>query len=131
MSLGIIPKSENKTDEMVEILDQLHTYVPGSKGSDGADMQQLSFGGDCLTSMRGRQAQKVRVNSSTTSDALRGLVPFPADWHAKVNFITVCLNSILCWMLDLAIVPYFEGEMGIFCNVQCYGVTSLPGSPQV
>ncbi len=90
--IGIIPKSENKTDQMVEIMDQLHAYVP-SRGSDGEASQQVGFGGDCLTSMRARQAQKVRVNSPTASDALRGLTPFAADWHAKVNFISVCTHD--------------------------------------
>ena len=28
VSLGVIPKNENVTEEMVEILDSLHNYVP-------------------------------------------------------------------------------------------------------
>lgn len=59
-------KNENTTEGMIEILTQLQ-----------------------LTSARARQWVQIRVNSSASSAALRGLVPYAADWHAKVNLMSV------------------------------------------
>lgn len=83
--LGILPYNEVKTDEMIKILDNLHQYIP----KQPKKFQQVAFGGDALTAIRARQGINVRVNSTDTETALRGIVPFSADWHAKVNFISV------------------------------------------
>ena len=72
---------------MNEILKRLHAYVPVTAGTH--NIEQLAFGGDQLTAARVRKGIQVRTNSRDPSTALRGLVPFAADWHAKVNFITV------------------------------------------
>lgn len=32
MALGVIPKNENKREEMTEIVEVLHQYVPGCDG---------------------------------------------------------------------------------------------------
>lgn len=86
--LGILPHNEVKTEEMIKILDELHRYVP--RCSDKPEkVQQVAFGGDALTAIRARQGINVRVNSSDSVTALRGMVPFSADWHTKVNFISV------------------------------------------
>ena len=76
----MLPRNENKTDELIEIMEDLCQYVP--------DEQQVGFAGDQLTSCRARTARRVRVNSKGMK-SLRGLVPFAADWHCKVNFIQV------------------------------------------
>ncbi len=55
---------------------------------------QVAFGGDQLTVERSRNAQERRVNSDDPVDALQGLEPFAADWHAEANFLQVTL--ILC-----------------------------------
>lgn len=68
-------------------MEDLCKYVP--------DEQQVAFGGDQLTSCRTRTAQKVRVNSKGVK-SLRGLVPFAADWHCKVNFMEVCTVYAYC-----------------------------------
>lgn len=79
MPLGIIPRNENKTDQLIQIMEELHHYVPAK--------HQLSFAGDQLTAARARTARKIRVNSKDELKSLRGLVPFAADWHCKVNFM--------------------------------------------
>lgn len=85
MPLGIVPHNENTTDGMVEILKHVHTYVPCAE--DGGC--QIPFGGDQLTACRARKCQSIRVNSTSPTDALRGVIPFAADWHAKVIFMDV------------------------------------------
>lgn len=70
---------------MIEVLKHVHMYVPcADKGEC-----QIPFGGDQLTACRARKCQSVRVNSTTATDSLRGLVPFASDWHAKVVFMEV------------------------------------------
>ena len=89
--LGILPKNENLTDEMVSIAEHIQkTYVPVHEEEDSTQhVQRIAFAGDQLTAARTRKSQRVRVNSKSSSDALRGIVPFAADWHAKVNFMEV------------------------------------------
>ena len=84
---------------MNEILKKLHVYVPiisdgctdGAQSSHPQKIQQLAFGGDQLTAARARKGIQVRINSRDPSTALRGLAPFAADWHAKVNFVSVSM----------------------------------------
>ena len=45
MPAGVIPKNENKTEEMTLILKELHTYVPLDK--TGKQIA-IGFGGDQL-----------------------------------------------------------------------------------
>ena len=48
----------------------------------------VPLAGDMLMAARARTAQDIWVTSSGKS-ALQGLFPFPADWHAKMNFMEV------------------------------------------
>lgn len=84
--LGIVPNNETKTEEMIAILKGLHQYVPCASGEN---MLQVSFAGDQLTAARACQAIVPSVNSHSQSEALRGVHPCAADWHAKVNFMSV------------------------------------------
>ena len=72
---------------MVSILEHLHQYVPADRDKEDA-CSPIAFGGDQLTAARAMTAKKARVTSHGLR-ALRGLIPFCADWHAKVNFIEV------------------------------------------
>lgn len=90
--LGIIPRNEVKNDEMIEILKHLHCYVPTVNGRSSSVLQ-IGLAGDQLTAARARQAIDSRVNSKNHSEALRGLVPFASDWHAKVNFLSVSVKT--------------------------------------
>lgn len=107
----MILKNENKTDEMVDILDILHKYVPSERSTQNYlvapnevfSMQLDHFshvliGGDQLTAARIRGAQRVRGNSDNGRDRLEGLVPVVEDWHAKVCFLQV---RICVWVIIL------------------------------
>ena len=103
MPLGIIPKSENKTEEMVSIMDHLHQYVPMVEKTDfryvpsinttvevtTAKVKPILFGGDQLTVARAKGAQKAKVNSVSPSNRFDGLVPMIEDWHTKVILLKV------------------------------------------
>lgn len=62
----------------------------------GILLMQVAFGGDQLTVERSRNAQARRVNSDNFVDALEGLLPFPADWHAEANFLQVFVCVCVC-----------------------------------
>ena len=100
--LGVILKNENKGDEMVDIMEHLHQYVPTAKYSEEkfistgekvleekAKFHPILVGGDQLTVARARSAIKVKVNSHTPSKRLSGIIPVVEDWHAKANFLGV------------------------------------------
>ena len=101
--LGVQLHNEQKTSEMVEIMAELHKYVPMQSKTlsyheddeeTGARYEQQSLhrlllGGDQLTCARARSAQRCRMNSECDSDALLGFIPCCEDWHAKVVLLTV------------------------------------------
>lgn len=98
-------KDENKLDEMVDILHELHRYVPAKSETkevpvpDSTEVRPLSeiafhrllFGGDQLTVKRARAGVRIRNNSTNSADRLEGLLPVAEDWHAKVVFLEVCI----------------------------------------
>ena len=103
VSLGVNLNNESKTEEMVEVLDVLHTYVPTTTSAytyehpDTEEEETLNVhrfnhvlvGGDQLTVSRIRSAQQIRKNSNDLEERLEGLVPFIQDWHSKLCFMQV------------------------------------------
>lgn len=73
---------------MVDIMSHLHQYVPTVEYTDNtfipstgetvqvpcAAFQKILFGGDQVTAVRARGAQKVRVNSVSPQARLEGLI---------------------------------------------------------
>ena len=94
--LGVLPHNENSTEGMVNILEEMSEYLPEIQvGNGDTSVFPLAMGGDMLTCARARArtAQDVRI-TSCGKKALRGLYPFPGDWHAKVNFMEVSSFNI-------------------------------------
>ena len=56
-------------------------------------LKHILFIGDQLTVEGARGSQDVRVNSETTEEALLGLEPAVADWHAEANYLQVLATS--------------------------------------
>ena len=52
-------------------------------------LKTLMFFGDQLTVERARSSKKARIASDTAEEALEGLEPAAADWHAEANFLQV------------------------------------------
>ena len=104
--LGILPLNENKGDEMVQIMSHLHQYVPSYEYNVSTFIPSINetvvetkavvkttlFGGDQLTSSRGKGALKARVNADSPSSRFDGLLPVMEDWHTKVLFLGVSYN---------------------------------------
>ena len=59
-------------------------------------LKHILFCGDQLTIERARGCQEARVNSDTMQEALLGLEPAIADWHAEANFLEVWLQKTIC-----------------------------------
>ena len=74
-------------------MDHLHQYVSVKLQDDNEVYSPIPLGGDQLTAARAPTAKKSRVTSKGKA-ALRGLVPFCADWHAKVNFMEVSIKHL-------------------------------------
>ena len=103
MPLGILPKDENKYEDMMDILQHIQRYVPSKHverdfivpGSDEVvtvqdeDFTTTLVGGDQLTVARVRGAQLIRSNSGTNRDRFTGILPVAEDWHAKQCLLQV------------------------------------------
>ena len=101
--LGVLPKNENKIEDMVCIMDHLHQYVPTltkqrrvqvSPASEEEEIHEHKFhkvllGGDQLTVARARGCQLGRGNSDSAIGKLKGLIPVAEDWHTGVVLLTV------------------------------------------
>uniref|UniRef100_A0A1X7THQ5 DUF6589 domain-containing protein n=1 Tax=Amphimedon queenslandica TaxID=400682 RepID=A0A1X7THQ5_AMPQE len=103
--LGVLPKNENKTKEMKEILEHLHQYVPKVvstrqyqvPGNDNSKevtvidekVHHILLGGDQLSQARARGALKSKANSQTPSTKLNGFIPTVEDWHTKLTLFEV------------------------------------------
>ena len=93
--------SEQKYEELLQILDALHKYVPKKSSEEQVttngtthtitreNTHQLLLGGDQLTAARCRGCKCIRVNSATESMKSSGLHPVCEDWHAKVILLEV------------------------------------------
>ncbi len=102
-------KNENKYEEMVDIMEDLHEYVPtvSSKvevdvpGAENEtvelDMDQFHYilmGGDQLTAARARGTKAIRSNSERQKEKLEGLVPVCEDWHSKMCLLGVSVLTL-------------------------------------
>ena len=56
-------------------------------------LKHILFIGDQLIVERARGSQDVRINFETTEEAILGLEPAVADWHAETNYLQVHITS--------------------------------------
>jgi len=90
--LAIQLKDENKIADMVDIMSSTHKYVPmveTEKEETPLQLRELTLFNLLVITARARGAQMARVNSTTPSGKLAGLVPAVADWHIKDYFYGV------------------------------------------
>lgn len=87
--LGILFKNENLNDEMIDILDVIHSkYVPRKETVDETGevkcelLDAIFFGGDQLTEERARNAKDARGDGDSQYDRLEGVISKVEDWHA-------------------------------------------------
>ncbi|XP_060583148.1 uncharacterized protein LOC132739445, partial [Ruditapes philippinarum] len=89
--LGVLPKNETKIDDMVEICQFLHKYVPTCR--DGEPVKCLS-GGDYLTFERHKKAQSTMQDSRTASERLEGLQAKFEEFHTQAEVNKVVWNLL-------------------------------------
>ncbi|XP_069103689.1 LOW QUALITY PROTEIN: uncharacterized protein [Argopecten irradians] len=99
--LGILLKNENKTNDMIEILQHLQQYVPGvrpevegihEREERNPKMQAIPVGGDQLTCERIRGAHMARLDGDTPEERLEGLITMVEDFHEKINFLQAMMD---------------------------------------
>ena len=99
--LGLLLKNENKNEDMLDILQELHDqYVPASKNrKDGEEvvklLEQIFFGGDQLTDERGRHAAAARSDGDDPFERLEGLLMKIEDWHGVRILYQVCKCELI------------------------------------
>ena len=84
--LGVLPKNENKKEEMIEILKHMQQYIPKNEYDI---MKMAIMAGDQLTAERIRNVQLIRATSDSEMEKLQGFLPIHADWHAEVTYLKV------------------------------------------
>uniref|UniRef100_A0A1X7SP68 DUF6589 domain-containing protein n=1 Tax=Amphimedon queenslandica TaxID=400682 RepID=A0A1X7SP68_AMPQE len=93
VNLGIYLHSERSYDEFLQILDKLEKYIPKKIVEHDGLMRevhhQVLLGGDQMTAARARGSKMIRMNSTTDSKRLTGLLPVSEDWHTKVILLEV------------------------------------------
>ena len=136
MPPGIIPKNENKGDEMVDIMSTLHQYVPVVEYTEEhyipssqqsvlvprAYFHPIIIGGDQLTAARGRVAKKAKLHADSPVSRLEGLIPVAEDWHTKVNLLEVSIPT-----LYVAFRPNQYFYHAGLCAKQCFSVIPTLG----
>ena len=127
--LGILPYNENKCEEMIEIMSELQKYVPiiSSDKQVHIDSMQMYvtvpqariypilFGGDQLTAVRARGAQKAKISSPDPKHRLEGIIPTAEGWHTKVVVLGVSVNNKPTHAVDeFFTLNVISGNMEVF-----------------
>ena len=97
----MITKSEQKIEDMVDILEHVQKYVPVT--ANGV-VHPLLFGGDQLTRERADGAKDAKLQSSSTMKKLRGILPKIEDWHARVVFMQVYMHGVCVCKQNIIVI---------------------------
>lgn len=84
-NIGIMEENPSTVQGVVNILENLHTYVPAS----GDQVHTLICWGDGLSCERHVDAQNARANAATKTDRLQGLEPSPQEFHKRMLLMQV------------------------------------------
>ncbi|PFX13265.1 hypothetical protein AWC38_SpisGene22668 [Stylophora pistillata] len=113
--LGILFKNENLNDEMIEILEHVHShYVPTKmvRTEDGElepeVAESIFFGGDQLTEERARNCKDARADADTEYDRLEGVKSKHEDWHS--------IRLIYQILYDILYKPSSATDQGTMCS---------------
>lgn len=85
-------KNENINEDMLEIFQQFHGYLPQMHGPGIAG--QL-FSGDQLIIERGVNIISSVASGSTAKDRLKGIKLQLGDWHAAVKLLSVSKTILI------------------------------------
>ncbi|XP_041357523.1 LOW QUALITY PROTEIN: uncharacterized protein LOC121374491 [Gigantopelta aegis] len=86
--LDLLDKSENKSEDMISILEHIHEkYIPRTGGENPTVIRKKVFGGDVLTNERAYSAQLAMLNGKTDFERLTGVVHRPEGLHRMMNLL--------------------------------------------
>lgn len=122
-------KNENMTDEMIEILEEVHKYVPTRHKTVADDKSgrmvswdlchTLLICGDQLTRKRIESARDMRRNGITPHSQLTGLMPVCEVWHTKgifwmhELFLIVLAIDYFLLVFDSLFPPFSDGNISM------------------
>ncbi|XP_062571098.1 uncharacterized protein LOC134233123 [Saccostrea cucullata] len=91
INLGVLMKCEQYNEDMTDICEFLHTFVPGHETNDNWQKKpdKVLSGGDYLTFERHKQAQSSKRNGRTPSKRLQGLIPKMEEFHNQAELLKV------------------------------------------
>jgi hypothetical protein len=89
--LGVIPRNENKNEELVVILEELMKYVPRKPNGEP---HTCVVAGDQLTAERIYNIQLIRAASEDSVKRLDCFLPTFADWHTQVVYLQAMMDRL-------------------------------------
>lgn len=93
--VDLLDKSENKTDEMISILQHNHeNYIAHTEDDPPTVIEKKVFGGDVLTNERAYSAQLAMMNGQSDFVCLAGVVHRPEGLHRMMNFLLVSMHDV-------------------------------------
>lgn len=97
--LDILDKSENKSEDMISILEHIHhNFIPHTHDDHPNVLRKKVFGGDVLTNERAYAAQLAMMNGATDFEKISGVTHRPEGLHRMMNLclVTCCSKFKLC-----------------------------------
>ena len=96
--MGVLLKNEQYNDQMVDICQFLHKYVPGHDSDEEhstTEPTKVLSGGDYLPFERHKSAQSSMANGLTPSTRLQGLIPKMEEFHNQAELLKVFFSNTL------------------------------------
>ena len=90
--IDLLKKNESKHDDMIDILYNVHQFIPHGAGLQNI-IERMVFGGDVLTNERAYSAQMDKVNEPDEGDRLLGVIHRPEGLHMNMNFCRYIMSS--------------------------------------
>lgn len=85
-NIGVLDENPSSTAGVINIIEQLHKYVP--KKADGSPFKLITWG-DGLSCERHVDAQNARANGADPFAKLQGLEPGPQEFHKRMILMQV------------------------------------------
>lgn len=92
VNLGIIDANPSSTAGTIDIMDNLHRYVPTLRTGR---VWTMATHGDALAVERMVDSKNARAADLSPTDRLEGLEPVPQEFHHRGLMLQVCIALIL------------------------------------
>ncbi|CAC5417633.1 unnamed protein product [Mytilus coruscus] len=93
--LDMLDKSENKSEDMITILEHIHAnFIPRTDDENPSVIKKKVFGGDVLTNERAYSAQLAMLNGTTDYERLTGVIHRQEGLHRMMNLLLVLKRDV-------------------------------------